>query len=72
MSYVWRCLNIAIPFVKPKYIFMIDSELVVRMDDEKVIKIMIFEIDIEISNLQAIKIFYIILNYIKNNNVPFA
>jgi|APCry4251928276_1046603.scaffolds.fasta_scaffold31091_1 hypothetical protein len=29
MSNVYRCLNIAIPFVKPKYVFIIDSELVV-------------------------------------------
>jgi len=42
------------------------------MDDEKVIKIMIFEIDIEISNLQAIKVFKIFFNNFKNNNVPFA
>lgn len=29
MSNVHRYLNTAIPFVKPKYVFIIDSELVV-------------------------------------------
>jgi len=48
-------MKMAIPFAEPKYILVIDSELVVWMKDEKVYKNSVVEIITEIFNLQAVK-----------------
>jgi len=48
-------MNIANPFAKPKYVLVIDSELVVWMKDEKVYKNSVVEIITEIFNLQAVR-----------------
>jgi len=48
-------MKIANPFAKPKYILVIDSELVVWMKDEKVYKNIVVEIITEIFNLRAVR-----------------